>query len=54
MNMNIILDILCHKKELEYYLLKKMNIFKYWNILEYLKEGKNTQLTATYKSEDCG
>ena len=55
MNMNNILDTLCHKYELEYYLLKKLSThrFKYSKIFKYLKIIYS-QNTATYQSEDCG
>ena len=53
-NINIILDILCHENEQEYYLYNIFsNIFKYLNEFEYLKLIK-PQVTATYQSEDCG
>ena len=52
-NMNIILDILCHKYEKENYSLKIfMNIFEYSNIFEYLKIIK-PKVNATYRYEDC-
>ena len=52
-NMDIILDILCHKYKKEYYSLKTFtNIFKNSNTFEYLKIIK-PKVTATYKSEDC-
>ena len=52
-NMNIILDILCHKYEKEYYSLKIfMNILEYLNIFEHLKIIK-PKVTVTYQSQDC-
>ena len=52
-NMNIILDILFHEYEKEYYSLKIFtNIFEYSNIFKYLKIIK-PKFTATYQSEEC-
>ena len=50
-NMNIVIDILCHKYEnlLNYLLTNSMNIQQYLNLLEYLKIIK-TQAIATYQS----
>ena len=53
-NMNIILDILCHDHEEEYYFLKIfMYIFEYLNIFEYLKKKINPKVSTIYQSEGC-
>ena len=51
--MYILLDILCHKYEQEYYSLNIFtNLFEYLNIFKYLKIIK-PKVTAPYQSEEC-